>query len=224
MSDPSPTDPQSSWTDPAGAPPRAQGSGDPYASGAAWTQQPPGPGAIPPIQIRPAPPRVVVYLLAMVGALGGLVAAFVEETRSFSPLMTVLVAPTVEEACKPIAVFFMLEKRPTWLRGAGEVVFLSVLGALVFATMENVLYIFVYHPAGSSAFVAWRLIVCTAMHVTASAVMGLGLARAWRHIRRTGRKFSIDQCIWYYVVAVAIHGAYNGTVIVLHMTGVLRFD
>ena len=85
MSDPSPTDPQSSWTDSADAPTRAQASGDPYASGAAWTHQPPEPGAIPPIQIRPSPPRVVVYLLAMVGAVAWFVAGLATDRIYFYP-------------------------------------------------------------------------------------------------------------------------------------------
>jgi len=226
MSDSSPTDrpgPSSSWTDAADSP-RAEDIGnDPDAPGAVWTDQAPGLAALgPATQVPPA--RLYVYLLALVGSIGGVLAAIIEEARAGTPLLLgVVIAPAVEEVCKPIAVIFMLEKRPHWLRSRGEVVFLSILGAAVFATLENLLYTHVHHPEGGWDYIAWRYGVCTSMHVVASAVMGYGLARAWQHIQTTGKKFSIEKCLWYYVAAGIIHGVYNGTVTVLELTGVLDF-
>ena len=171
---------------------------------------------------RPIPARLVIYSLAVLGGLGGIVAAILQEVQSVGLFTVILIAPAVEEVCKPLGVIFMLEKRPRWIRAGGEVVLMSVLGALTFATVENAIYIFAYHPNGSAAFIAWRLIVCTGMHVAASAIMGIGLARTIRH-RKPNRAFSIDQCLWYYVAAVALHGAYNATAYVLETTGVLTF-
>ena len=63
----------------------------------------------------------------------------------------------------------------------------------------------------------------TAMHVTASAIFGVGLAKMWQRTSRRGGGFDIDVCVRYYIAAAVLHGAYNAVVIVLSLTGVLKF-
>lgn len=169
------------------------------------------------------PSAVVIFLLGLVGGVAGVLTALYQEMLYGGILLPVLVAPAVEEVCKPIGVIFMLEKRAHWLRGPRQVVLLAVLGALVFATLENLTYVHLYHPRGGSSFVLWRYTVCTGMHLAASAVFGAGLAKMWRHIRRTGGRFDIDHFFRYYVAAVVIHSAYNSIVLILHYARVLRF-
>lgn len=173
---------------------------------------------------QPRPPAALVYVLGTLGGVAGLVAALWQEVRHGPALLLmVLVAPAIEEICKPIGLVFMLDKRPGWLRSPAQVVTLAVLGAFVFATLENLLYIYVYHPGGGAGFVIWRFGVCTAMHVVASLVMGLGLAKMWKHIRSQGGHFDIDVCFRYYVAAVAIHAGFNSIVVGLQWTGLLEF-
>ncbi len=195
----------------------ADGGFDPHF----YDPRAPRPGAA----ARGAPPAPVVWLVALLGSVGGTVAAFIENaSRGMNPavgiLLLVLVAPAVEEICKPLAIVFLLEKRPHWLRSAGEVVVLAVLSAVVFATLENLLYIFVHHPEGGPGFVLFRLTVCTALHVAATSVFAVGLAKAWRRLRARGGGFDIDDCFGYYVTAVIIHGLYNAVVTVLALAGV----
>ena len=170
----------------------------------------------------------VVWLIAIVGSVGGAGAAMLKSSAmALDPLVGVLllvvVAPAVEEICKPLAIVFLLDKRPHWFRGPTEIVILAACSALVFATLENLLYIFVNNPGGSGLFVTYRLTVCTALHVTASTVFGFGLAKMWRHIRDKGGHFDIDVCFKYYVTAVIIHGSYNGIALILEWSGMLRF-
>ena len=169
------------------------------------------------------PPTPVIYLLGIVGGVAGILAAVYQELLHGGLLAPVLVGPAIEEACKPLGLIFMLEKRPHWLRSRAEVVVMAVLGALVFATLENVMYVHVYHPDGGAGFVAFRYTVCTGMHLAASAIFGLGLAKLWQHMRREGGGFDIDRCLWYYAGAAVLHGAYNGTVILLEHAEVLKF-
>ena len=174
------------------------------------------------------PPAVAVWLIALLGSVGGTAAAFLENSaRAAHPLTGILllvaVAPAVEEICKPLAIVFLLDKRPHWLRSPGEIVVLAALSALVFAMLENLLYIFAYARGCGSAFVTWRLTVCTGVHVTASTVFGFGLVKMWRHIRAKGGHFNIDVCFKYYIAAAIIHGAYNGLAMILTWTGVLKF-
>ncbi len=55
-------------------------------------------------------------------------------------LLPFVVAPAIEEILKPMGVIFLLETRPHYLRSAFHVVVLCVVGALVFATLENLLF------------------------------------------------------------------------------------
>jgi RsiW-degrading membrane proteinase PrsW (M82 family) len=218
------------------------------SAGASWTEgatppamPPPGPPRVPsndplapgrlveanvkavaPVAPLSIPPRFAVYCLAIVGGLGGVLAAVLQEMRSAGIVAIVLVAPAVEEACKPLAVMIMVDKRPYWLRSSWDVVLMCMLGALTFATVENILYIFVYNPDGGADYIAWRLLICTGMHMAASGIVGLGLARALKK-RLTGRPFSMDQCLWFYIAAVILHGVYNASALVLTATGVLNF-
>ena len=170
----------------------------------------------------------MVWLIAIVGSGGGVAAAMLKSSAmAFDPmigiLLLVVVAPAVEEICKPLAIVFLLDKRPHWLRGPGEIMILAACSALVFATLENLLYIFVNNPNGPAAFVIFRLTICTLLHVTASTVFGAGLAKMWRHIRDKGGHFDIDVCFKYYVTAVVIHGGYNAAVLILTWAGMMKF-
>jgi RsiW-degrading membrane proteinase PrsW (M82 family) len=189
----------------------------------------PPPIKLDPIEPRPERPlRPVVWLIAIVGSVGGVGAAILKNSAMmfdpmFGILLLVIAAPAVEEICKPLAIVFILDKRPHWFRGPTEIVILAACSALVFATLENLLYIFVNNRGGPASFVIYRLTVCTALHMTASTVFGFGLAKMWKHIRDKGGHFNIDVCFKYYVSAAIIHGAYNGIAIFLTWSGALEF-
>ena len=178
------------------------------------------------VDAAPRPRVLLAYLVAMVGGVVGIPAAIMQELQGYSGLWlgAIVVAPLVEEVVKPVGVMFIMEKRFHWLRSRRQVVAMAALGAVVFATLENLMYIHVAHRDPSAAFVAWRYMVCTSMHVAASTVFGLGLARSWQRMRRTGGRFRIKGLLWPYLAAVALHAAYNATAMILQKTGALSFD
>ena len=181
-----------------------------------------------PSAIQSPPPRApaaaLIYLLAIVGGVIGILAAVWEELAHGSWLGMVLVGPAIEEACKPLLLIILIEKRPHWFRHRGQVVICAILAALVFATLENIVYVNLYHPTGGWNFVMWRYTICTALHVTASTVFAVGLAKMWRHIKQTGGRFDIDYIFRYYVAAVVIHAVYNTSMLIAEASGVLKFE
>lgn len=185
-----------------------------------------GPASLEDARPRPRPRLLLAYLAAMVGGVVGIPAAVLQEMRTYSGLWlgAIVVAPLVEEIVKPIGVMFVMEKRFHWLRSRRQVVAMAALGALVFATLENLMFIHVYCPEAGAAFVAWRYIVCTALHVSATTIMGLGLARCWLRMKRRGEKFRIKGLLWPYLAAAGLHAGYNATALILVKTGVLSFD
>lgn len=204
-------------------------SGEPIT--APGSQQPltdTGPTSL--VDAAPRPRVLLAYLVAMVGGVVGIPAAVIQGSRGFSGLWlgAIVLAPLVEEVVKPVGVMFIMEKRFHWLRSRRQVVVMAALGAVVFATLENLTYIhgysFIYHRDPSAAYMAWRYMVCTSLHVAASTIFGLGLARTWQGMRRTGGRFKIKGLLWPYLAAVGLHAAYNTTVLILEKSGILSFD
>ena len=214
--------PGAAWTGQSPPPLPKPAHSDAHAS---WTGAPddaPGPDVTlaQPARMLPLP---LVYLIGLVGGVGGVLAAFLRELAMISPLTIFLVAPAIEEICKPLVVVFLIELRPHWLRRGRHAIAICLLSALVFATIENLLYLHFYHPVHATFFMLWRYIICTTMHLTASLVMALGLAKALRRRLDNGARFDFDGIMRYYVAAVVIHAAYNTTVTILGLSGVLKF-
>ena len=178
------------------------------------------------VDAAPRPRVLLAYLVAMVGGVVGIPAAIMQESQRFSGLWlgAIVVAPLVEEVVKPVGVMFIMEKRFHWLRSRRQVVAMAALGAVVFATLENLMFIHIAHRDPSAAYMAWRYLVCTSLHVAASTVFGLGLARTWQRMRQTGGRFRIKGLLWPYLAAVGLHAAYNTTALILEKSGVLTFD
>lgn len=169
----------------------------------------------------PSPPRLAVYLLCILGGVAGTAAALYQNTLHAAGL--ILVAPIIEELCKPIGLIILLDKRPGWIRSKWEIVILAVLAAAVFATLENLLYIFVNAPGKGAGFAIFRFTAPTSMHLIATGVFSIGLAKAWKCTMVTAKRFDITMCFRYYLLAAGIHAAYNTVVVILHYAKVLTF-
>jgi len=120
-------------------------------------------------------------------------------------------APVIEEMAKVVLPMMWLEKAPWRFRSAGTIVLACMASALVFATIENLLYFHVYIPEDKcdSGIIWFRLIVCTSVHVICTMTSAFGLARAWRETRDGARGFSSATAMPYLVVAMIVHGIYN---------------
>lgn len=126
-------------------------------------------------------------------------------------LAMAVLAPVVEEIAKIALPATALERRP-WDFGSGaEPVGVCALSGLVFASVENVLYLCVYIPDErmTAGLVAWRLCVCTALHVACAALSGEGLARAWRAARDAQRLPELSRAAPFVASAMVLHGLYN---------------
>ena len=120
-------------------------------------------------------------------------------------------APVVEEMAKVVLPMMWLEKAPWRFRSAGTIALACLASALVFATIENLLYFHVYIPEDKcdSGIIWFRLIVCTSVHVICTMTSAFGLARAWREARDGACGFYSPAVTPYLVVAMVMHGVYN---------------
>ena len=77
------------------------------------------------------------------------------------------------------------------------------------ATIENLVYFFVYIQDPTPEIVLWRLFACTALHVVCASLSGFGLARAWRRAAAARGAAEPSLATPWIVAAMAVHGAYN---------------
>ena len=168
---------------------------------------------------------VLAVSLAVLGGALGIVGSFVQELQhgGFAPYSAIIVAPIVEEALKPAGIYLLLLRWPYAAGSRLTVALLTALSGLVFGIIESTVYVTVYFPDASDALVNYRFSVTLAMHVVASFVMGLGLSRSiidWTAGRAPFPKSTRN----FYIIAVLLHAAFNASVIVLSLAGVLDFE
>ena len=171
----------------------------------------------------------VVSLLALCGGpfavLGAFISAFGQGGIS-GAFMTIFVAPVTEEMLKIGVTLIVLENRPYLFRSRYQILLTAIASAFLFAVVENLLYIYVYNPEGNEAFRMWRWTVCTALHVGCTTIAGLGLLHIWHHIVHpietdSGLEYQRPSPVYaypYIMVAVLLHGTYNGLVTILELS------
>lgn len=170
-------------------------------------------------QTNPATTWWMTLCVALMAGPWGLVGAVASQfagggNSMLSLFGLVLLAPLTEEVMKIAAVTWAVERRPYWFGGAGrmgggQLLLCCGAGGLVFAAIENVLYLEVYIAEPDAWIVWWRWTVCVALHVCCSLIAGLGLRRVWlRCVTRLERP-DLTLSLTHLGIAIGVHGTYN---------------
>lgn len=143
-------------------------------------------------------------------------------TASFALLLVVVgFGPLVEEVLKASGALYLAEQRP-WLVPSGWVLPLMALAAgLVFAAIENLVYLNVYIPDPTMEIIRWRWIAGPLLHGGASFIVGLGVRRMWIITNESLTAPRLRHAAPFVVAGVVVHGLYNLTVTVLEATEVI---
>ena len=115
-------------------------------------------------------------------------------------------------------VIIAVEKFPYWFSSRFQLLFGIVISALVFAVIENLLYLNVYVQEPAAALVRWRWSVCTVMHVGASIIASMGVMRMWVNAQRDWSKPQITLGYPYFIASMIFHGGYNFFATVISVT------
>lgn len=156
----------------------------------------------------------VAFLAAILGGPFALVGAFMAGSQGWYGWIYIIVfAPVIEEFLKQSGMIYLVEKKPYRVFAAWQFVFSAVVAALVFATIENLLYINVYaarqHLTNAEVLGYFRWTVCTMVHVGCSAIASLGMIRVWKKQLADGRAADLSAAYTYFVIAIVVHGLYN---------------
>ncbi len=138
----------------------------------------------------------------------------------FTVLVVSVIGPTVEETMKIALATWVVEKRPFRFGSGRHILFCGAFSGFVFAAVENFLYLNVYVPNPSENLILWRWTVCVALHTGCSVLASVGLARVWKESMEARKRPQIGRALPYLIMAIAIHGLYNGSAVLLAAFGV----
>jgi RsiW-degrading membrane proteinase PrsW (M82 family) len=176
----------------------------------------------PPVLLLPAPRpvpgkwRILAPFLALGGGVFGILGAFVTETFHGSILGAYLAAPIIEETLKPSGLYLILAKWPRLLKNQIYIASLAALGGIVFALVENLVYLYIYIPDPSPQIVLFRYTACVGIHAICSFIFGLGInQKLLASIRGETKLLSYGKR--FYFTAMALHSLFNITVTVLQL-------
>ena len=163
------------------------------------------------LQAKGASRRLGVFLaLALAAGPFAILCAGVREAASLKSILAIAVlGPIAEELGKIAAPLMTLEKKPWLFSSGGSITVLCSLSGLVFASIENLLYFFVYLEDPTPGIILWRLCACTALHISCSTLSGLGLARVWRRAARDRTPADPSFAASWVIAAIVLHGVYN---------------
>lgn len=131
----------------------------------------------------------------------------------------VIGAPVVEELMKIVLPLWAVERKPWLMRSRLQIAMCAVAGGIVFAAIENALYLLVYVPNPTPGLIAWRWTVCVFLHAGCTLVSAIGLMKVWSTSRRDDSRPQIALAGPYIIAAMVIHGVYNASAVVLEFTG-----
>ena len=132
-------------------------------------------------------------------------------------LLTVVAAPITEEIMKIALVVWVCEKRPWLFRSPTQILICGLASALVFAAIENVLYLSL--GDATSSLVAWRWTVCVLLHATCTLIATIGVVKIWTEFQRQQRMPQLAHAAPWIVAAMILHGLYNFTVTMVEFAG-----
>jgi RsiW-degrading membrane proteinase PrsW (M82 family) len=164
---------------------------------------------------------LVTVTAALIAGPFSIIGVFMSGSQtSWRLVYLILFGPIIEELLKQSGMIYLLEKRPYRLFTAWQFILAAIISAMVFAAVENLLYIHLYtRPSmfnGPQAFVCYRWTVCLLVHVTCSIVASIGLMNVWQKQMADGRAADLSQAFGYFATAMGIHGLYNLSVTLIN--------
>jgi PrsW family intramembrane metalloprotease len=129
-------------------------------------------------------------------------------------------APVIEEVMKTAMLLWGVEQKPYLFRSPKQLMIVGAFSGLVFASVENVLYLTVYIDEPSRFIIIWRWTVCVGLHTTTTAIATVGLVKIWERVMRTGQFARAEIGAKYLFIAILVHALYNASMYFLGAAGV----
>lgn len=162
---------------------------------------------------------LITLLATLCGGVLGVVGAFWGGGGGWDQFFAVAVwGPAVEEAMKIAFIAVIIERWPYLFKSPAQIMVAALGSGLMFAVIENFIYLYVYVPNPPDWLVLWRWTVCVALHTGCTAIAGVGAVIVWRRTIGQLRRFAVPIDLRFLFTAILIHGAYNGGMTLLELS------
>lgn len=120
-----------------------------------------------------------------------------------------VLAPVVGEVLKVTVGSIVIERRSFWLQSRAQLYLMTMGAAMLFAVVQNTVYLTVFYKTAPIELVAWRWIGGPLMHMLFTAVATSGLALVWEQARREERPPSVTLAYPRVLAAILLHAGCN---------------
>jgi len=145
------------------------------------------------------------FALSLVGVLPAVFWAFLLE-QNLGHFYGFLAAGPVEEVLKPLGVYVALIFLPNIPKKSFFVVIFSIMSALLFATIENYVYLHFYFPKHPPELAHFRWRYCTLLHIVCSTTYSFSILKNIAYfVHRSEKKPSFVLPL----ISMTIHNLYN---------------
>ena len=129
-------------------------------------------------------------------------------------LLLVFIAPLTEEVMKAAIAMWVVEVKPYLFRSPMQIMLCMISSGIVFAVIENLLYLNLYITSPTPDVIAWRWSVCVFLHAGCAAISGIGLVYVWRDCMQHQRRPTMKLAMPFLTSAIVTHAAYNGFTVI----------
>ena len=156
---------------------------------------------------------LAVLWVALAAGPWGILGALLQSVHgTFALPALIIFGPVTEEITKIAVVLWVVEKRPFWFRSMWQILLCAASGGMVFAIVENLIYLQIYISEPTPEIVHWRWSACVGLHIVCSLTAGMGLVRIWNDAMHHRHRPQLSRGVPWLITAMAGHAIYNATV------------
>ena len=153
---------------------------------------------------------LVTLAVTAASGLWAIIAVFsLGSSQTMPIIMAVVGAPFTEEIMKIALTIYICEKRPWLYKSTTQIVICGFGAGLVFAVIENLLYLYVYIPNPTPGIILWRWTACVALHTGCSVLAAIGCVNIWSRFQAEIRMPRLVDGSRWIMAAIIVHGVYN---------------
>ena len=157
----------------------------------------------------------IVLIAGPLAAIASLISCSFTHGSVWQIVNLVSFGPMIEEIFKIALIYYIVEKRPYLFHDMSQIVVAALAGGLMFAVIENLIYLHIYFENPTEYMVRWRWAVCTPLHVSCSAIASFGLIRMWLDTFQRQARPRLELAYPFLAAAMVIHGGYNAMALLL---------
>jgi hypothetical protein len=121
----------------------------------------------------------------------------------------VVLGPAVSEGLKIAVTLILLERWGLVVRCPGQIHLMTLGTAVVFAAIQNVVYLLVYFTNSPVELVVYRWAVGLPLHGLCTLIAARGLILVWERAQHERRAASVTTAYPYVGAAIVLHAVFN---------------